>query len=114
MKQLPAALGEATTAEKLAYLWVYLNPGEHSARRLSAVLGVDVRTALSDLTRKGLLMEEIPPSGPKPGQYRAVPQRSGRLKSRKAHDRMTDQERTAAAPEDAEVSGVPSPTLTMN
>ena len=80
MKQLPAELDDATTAEKLAYLWVYLNPGEYSARSLSAILGVDVRTALGDLTRKGLLLEEVPPAGRKPGQYRAAPLRPGRTR----------------------------------
>lgn len=77
MKQLPAALADMTTAHKLVYLWVYLNAGEHSARSLEADLGVSVRTALSDLVKAGVLIEESPPVGRKAGQYRAAPQRSG-------------------------------------
>ncbi len=89
MKQLPAELDGATTAEKLAYLWVYLHPGEHSARSLEVALGVGVRTALSELTRRGLLIEEIPPAGRRPGHYRVTPQRPGprpRLTEERAPD----------------------------
>lgn len=77
MKNLPAELQDLTTAHKLVYLWVYLNPGEHSARSLSESLGVGVRTALSDLVKLGVLVEVTPPTGPKLGEYRTAPQRPG-------------------------------------
>lgn len=77
MKKLPPPLLEdgVPSTRKLVYLWVKENPGRHSARSLQAALGVDVDTALSDLVRDGLLIEEVPQVGPQPGHYRAAPLR---------------------------------------
>jgi hypothetical protein len=79
MRQLPAELlqDDVTTAEKLVYMWVRENPGEHSARSLRAALGVVIETALGDLVRRGALIEEVPPSGRRAGTYRAAPQPRG-------------------------------------
>lgn len=80
MQQLPAALldDDVPTAEKLVFLWVKLNPGEHSARSLSAALGVRVHNALGELVRRGVVVEEEAPAGRRPGKYRAAPLRSPR------------------------------------
>jgi hypothetical protein len=79
MRQLPAELlqDDVTTAEKLVYMWVRENPGEHSARKLHAALGVVIGTALGDLVRRGALLEEVPPVGRRAGTYRATPQPRG-------------------------------------
>jgi hypothetical protein len=80
MNSLPAPLLEdgVTAAQKLAYLWVRANPGEHSARSLRAALGVRMDGVLPSLTEMGLLIEEQPPAGSVSGKYRAAPSKVGR------------------------------------
>ena len=75
MKTLPAPLMEdgVPASEKLVYMWITDHPGEHSARSLTAALGVRVKSALTELIEKGLVVEEKPPGGKTPGQYRAAP-----------------------------------------
>lgn len=77
VKKLPEPLLKkgVPTARKLTYLWVKENPGPHSARSLHAALGVEVGTALSELRDDGLLIEDVPPAGSRPGEYRAAPVR---------------------------------------
>lgn len=70
VKQLPPPLLGDTTVKALVYLWVRMNPGEHSARSLQQALGRQVGTALGELVRDGLLIEEEPPAGRRPGKYR--------------------------------------------
>lgn len=73
MPKLPpeVAADDVPTVEKLVWLYVWANPGEHSARSLSAELGVRVKTSLSNLVKRGALVEVTPPAGPKAGEYRA-------------------------------------------
>ena len=82
MPKLPPAVADedVPTVEKLVWLYIWANPGEHSARSLSAELGVRVKTSISSLVERGALIEEEPPRGPKLGKYRAVTQR------KKPHD----------------------------
>ncbi|WP_135230101.1 hypothetical protein [Deinococcus fonticola] len=74
MPKLPPQVADADvpTVEKLVWFYIYNNPGEHSARSLSAELGVQVRTALSKLVERGALIEEEAPRGTRAGKYRAV------------------------------------------
>lgn len=74
MPKLPpqVAAEDVPTVEKLVWLYIYNNPGEHSARSLSADLGVRVKTSISSLVERGALVEEVAPIGPKLGKYRAV------------------------------------------
>lgn len=83
MPKLPpqVAAEDVPTVEKLVWLYIWANPGEHSDRSLWADLGVRPQGALKRLVQRGALVEESPPSGPKPGSYRAAPQRPRPRKS---------------------------------
>ena len=74
MRRLPPALHPHSPAEKLAWLHIHANPGEHSARQMADELGGSPRTwaqAIAALLRAGLLREDEPAAGPKPGKYTA-------------------------------------------
>ena len=75
MKRLPPELHPHSPAEKLAWLHIHANPGEHSARSLADDLGGSPRTwgqALAALIAAGVVVEEVPPAGRRAGSYRAV------------------------------------------
>ncbi len=75
MKRLPASLHNSSVSEKLVWLHVHSNPGEHSARSLAADLGGSPRTwvnALSGLVKDELVVVEKAPAGVHGGQYRIV------------------------------------------
>lgn len=76
MKRLPASLHRASASEKLVWLHIHSNPGEHSARSLAADLGGSFGTwgnALSGLVKDGLLVVEKAPAGIHGGHYRVAP-----------------------------------------
>lgn len=75
MRRLPPALHPRSASEKLVWLHIHANPGEHSTRSLAADLGGSQRTwasALSGLLEAGLIVMEDAPAGARPGEYRAV------------------------------------------
>lgn len=75
MKRLPTALHDRSVSEKLVWLHIHANPGEHSTRSLAADLGGSQRTwagALSGLVAAGLVAVDVQPAGVHGGQYRAV------------------------------------------
>lgn len=74
MRRLPPDLHQHSPAEKLVWLHIHANPGEHSARSMAEDLGGSPRTwaqALAALLRAGLLREDEAPAGPKAGRYTA-------------------------------------------
>ncbi|QFP75056.1 hypothetical protein [Deinococcus sp. AJ005] len=76
MKRLPASLHSSSVSEKLVWLHIHSNPGQHSARSLAADLGGSSRTwanALSGLVKDKLLVVEKAPAGIHGGQYRVAP-----------------------------------------
>lgn len=76
MKRLPARLHSSSASEKLVWLHIRSNPGEHSARSLATDLGGSSRTwanALSGLVKDQLLVVEKVPAGIHGGQYRIAP-----------------------------------------
>ncbi|QLG13575.1 hypothetical protein HLB42_21805 (plasmid) [Deinococcus sp. D7000] len=76
MKRLPASLHSSSASEKLVWLHIRSNPGEHSARSLEADLGGSFRTwstALSGLINAGFIIVEKAPAGVHGGQYRVAP-----------------------------------------
>ncbi|CAM3473979.1 MarR family transcriptional regulator [Deinococcus saxicola] len=76
MKRLPASLHSSSSSEKLVWLHIHSNPGEHSARSLEADLGGSFRTwsnALSGLVKAELVVVDTAPAGVHGGQYRVAP-----------------------------------------
>ncbi|GGO37189.1 hypothetical protein [Deinococcus humi] len=76
MKRLPVSLHSSSVSEKLVWLHIHSNPGEHSARSLAADLGGSSRTwsnALSGLIDAGFVVVEKAPAGVHGGQYRVAP-----------------------------------------
>nr|AAF44057.1 hypothetical protein [Shuttle vector pI3] len=73
MPKLPpeVAAEDVLTVEKLVWLYIWANPGEHSDRSLWAELGVRPQGAIKRLLERGVLVQEEAPRGPKPGKYRA-------------------------------------------
>jgi hypothetical protein len=75
MRRLPLALHSHSPAAKLLWLHIHANPGEHSARSLVADLGGSSGTwarCLVDLIHAGLIQEQVPSSGARPGRYIAL------------------------------------------
>lgn len=76
MKRLPVRLHSSSVSEKLVWLHIRSNPGEHSARSLAADLGGSFSTwsnALSGLVKENFLIVEKAPAGIHGGQYRVAP-----------------------------------------
>lgn len=76
MKRLPSSLHARSPSEKLLWLHIHSNPGEHSSRSLADDLGGSSRTwaaALAGLVDAGLLVVESEPAGVHGGQYRVAP-----------------------------------------
>jgi hypothetical protein len=60
-RHLPAEVMTRTPSEKLVWLYIDRDPGEHSARSLYR--------APPGLVRGGLVIEEIAPAGARPGKH---------------------------------------------
>ena len=77
VKRLPPPLlaDDVSAIEKLVYMWIRDQPGEHSTRSLDDALGERTRAALSSLVQRGVVIQETPSSGRRPGTYRATPLR---------------------------------------